>query len=416
MAKKLEGKKKYILMAGILVAAMVFVGLFLHFMGSGGGAAEGETAYVETVTNLTGQGMSLGSVNRFSGVVESQETWSVVRNTEVEVEELYVEVGQEVEEGEPLFTYSTAKYEEDLQQAQIDLERMNNEYTSIQETIAQLEKEKKKASSSEQGSYTIQIKDQQLSLREKEIDIQMKEADIEKLQDNIENATVVSGLTGVVKSINNGNESMMGTGSDNSYITVMKVGDYRVKGTVSEQNIGQLTVGAPVLVRSRVDDTVWHGTISEINTESPESSNNNTFFYGDSSNRSSKYPFYVSLENSEGLMMGQHVYVELDYGQGVSPAPADGNSVEAAAEGASTDAAGGIWIDEYMIDQTDEEHPAVWKEVNGRLRKTEVTLGGRREELGQVQVLSGLEQQDSIAFPDGALTDGMKTVPMSEMN
>lgn len=261
MTEKIKGNKKYILMAYILIAAMIITGLAIHFMGRGTSSAEGESVYVETVTNLTGQGMSLGAVNRFSGVVESQETWSVTRNTEVEVEELYVEVGQEVEEGDPLFTYSTAKYEEDLQQAEIDLERMNNEYTSIQETIAQLEKEKKSASSSEQGSYTIQIKDQQLSLREKEIDIQMKQADIEKLQDNIENATVVSGLTGVVKSINNGNEPMMGSGSDNSYITVMKVGDYRVKGTVSEQNIGQLTVGAPVLVRSRVDDTVWHGTV-----------------------------------------------------------------------------------------------------------------------------------------------------------
>ena len=30
----------------------------------------------------------------------------------------------------------------------------------------------------------------------------------------------------------------------------------------------------------------------------------------------SKYPFYVTLDSSDGLLMGQHVYIEPDHGQG----------------------------------------------------------------------------------------------------
>ena len=334
----------------------------------GGSGSSGEgTAYVETVENLTGQNASLGMINRYAGVIEPQGTWSVTRNSDVEVEEIYVSEGDEVEEGQALFVYSTTKYEEDLQQAQIDLERLHNEYDSTVDTIAQLEKEKKSASSSEQANYTVQIKEQNLSLKDKDLDIQMKEAEIEKLESNIENAEVKSGISGIVKSINESDSSSSGSG-DNSFITVMKVGTYRVKGTVNEQNIGDLYVDAPVLVYSRVNDSVWKGTISKIDTENAVTSQNTGFMTQNSESTSTSYPFYVELESSDGLIMGQHVYLEPDLDQ-------DGDS--------NTE---GIWLASYMVDQTDPEHPFVWKDVNGRLQKQEVTISETREELGKVKV------------------------------
>ena len=235
----------------IVIAAAAFL-----FRQAGAGGTEGGTAYVETVANLTGQNASLGMINRFAGIIEPQGTWSVNKNADAEIEEIYVSEGEEVEEGQALFVYSTTKYEEDLQQARIDLERLHNEYDSTVETIAQLEKEKKSASSSEQANYTVQIKEQNLTLKDTERDIQMKEKEIEKLEDNIENAEVKSGIAGVVKSINESGSSS-GNG-DNSFITVMKVGTYRVKGTVNEQNTGDLYIDAPVLVQ-RKDHQDRHG-------------------------------------------------------------------------------------------------------------------------------------------------------------
>ena len=174
MNKFKQVNKKY-----IIAAAAIAVVAIVYFLLLRKGGSEGEDiAYVSSVKSLTGRG-ALGAVNKLPGIVESQETWSVSRNSDVEVEELHVEVGQEVSAGDPLFTYSTAKYEEDLKQAQIDLERLNNELTSTQETLEQLRKDKNNASSSEQANYTIQIKEQELSLKEKEIDIQLKESEIE---------------------------------------------------------------------------------------------------------------------------------------------------------------------------------------------------------------------------------------------
>ena len=386
-------KKWIIAAAAVIVIAAVF--LFVRSRQTGSNTED--VAYVETVANLTGRNASLGMVNRFSGVVEPQATWSVAKNSEVEIEEIMVSEGDEVEEGEVLFVYSTDKYEEELQQAKIDLERLNNEYQSTEETIAQLEKEKKSASSSEQANYTIQIKEQNLTLKDKELDIQIKEAEIDKLESNIENAEVKSGISGIIKKINDEGSSSDGN-EDNDFITVMKVGNYRVKGTVNEQNIGELYVDADVLVHSRVDDRTWKGKVTKIDTENPQSSSSGMYGYGggDGSSRSSNYPFYVELDKSDGLIMGQHVYVEPDLGQ------------------ENEDEAGSIWIGSFMVDQSDPDHPFVWKDVNGRLRKQEVAVGETREEIGKVRITEGLTIEDSICMPEEGLKEGMKTLPMSE--
>ena len=203
MSEFVQKNKKWIALAA---AAVVILAVFALRKAGAGNTSEG-TVYVETVENLTGQNASLGMINRFAGIIEPQGTWSVNKNSGVDVREIYVSEGDEVEEGEALFIYDTTKYEEDLQQAQIDLERLHNEYDTAEETIAQLEKDKKSASASEQANYTVQIKEQNLALKDKDLDIQMKEAEIEKLEDNIENAEVKSGISGVVKSINEGGSS-----------------------------------------------------------------------------------------------------------------------------------------------------------------------------------------------------------------
>ena len=277
-----------------------------------------------------------------------------------------------------------------------ELEGWMQIYKTPQEAIAQLEKEKRDASSSEQANYTIQIKEQNLSLKDKELDIEMKKAEIGKLEDNIDNSVVVSGISGVVKKINE-SDQLGSQSDDNSFIVIMKVGTYRIKGTVNEQNIGDLTAGAAVLVHSRVNDRTWKGTITKIDTENTINNDNGGYYFsGSEETKSAKYPFYIELENSEGLILGQHVYVEPDLGQ------------------EDEDAGSGIWIAAYMVDQSDPEHPFVFKDAGGRLKKQEVTIAETKEEVGKVKISDGLLLTDSIAIPDESLKEGMPTAPMSE--
>ena len=83
--------------------------------------------------------------------------------------------------------------------------------------------------------------------------------------------------------------------------------------------MSEISEGEQMLIHSRVDeDQTWNGTISGIDMESPQSNGDQYTDSSDSSDTttSSKYPFYINLENSDGMMLGQHVFAEADLGQG----------------------------------------------------------------------------------------------------
>lgn len=379
----------------ILAACLCIAGFFgYRHLRNAAVTDDGEEVYVTSVAYLTGANVS-GTVNRFAGVVESQETWSVDPNSEFKVAAVLVTVGQEVSEGQALFTYDVNAFQDQLAKAQIELERLNAERNALDDTIAALVKQQKKADKDQQANFTIQIKQQELERKQKEYDITVKRSEIEKIQDNINNATVYSKISGVVQSINESGSSDMQTGTDNSFIKIMKTGDLRVKGTVNEQNIGQIYEGLPVIVHSRVDESLtWSGTVTKIDRENTQSNPYASMFGGEGTS-GSNYPFYVELSGSDGLMMGQHVYLEPDLGQ---------NDAEAHQ---------GIWLDSYYIDETTD--PFVWADDGGKLVKKPVTLGERDDELGKVQILDGLTESDLIAFPEDTLHEGMTTLDSAYM-
>lgn len=58
-------------------------------------------------------GSGNGAVNRFAGVVETQKQVDIQQSQDKTVKDIYVEVGQEVSKGDPLFSYDTEKSQED---------------------------------------------------------------------------------------------------------------------------------------------------------------------------------------------------------------------------------------------------------------------------------------------------------------
>ena len=244
-------------------------------------------------------------------------------------------------------------------------------------------------------SYTTQIQTAQTDLKKSEYEKKAKQVEISQKQDKIANATVVSEIDGIVKSINDGSETDMNSSDSNAFITILATGDYRIKGKVNEQNLSEIQEGEKAIVRSRVDENqTWSGTFTAVNTD--EAENNNNKYYGATSTEttSSSYSFYVMLDSSDGLLLGQHVYIEKDLGEEQS----------------------GIWLDEGYIVNADSK-PYVWTEDNkGKLEKRDVTLGEYNEETCQYEIQSGLEESDYIAFPQDFLEEGMKaTHEKSEM-
>ena len=179
-------------------------------------------------------------------------------------------------------------------------------------------------------------------------------------------------------------------------MTIMAVGTYRVKGTVNEQNRSSVYEGMEMLVWSRVEDRYWKGTITEIKEDNGEGNqqDNYGYGYGDSSsdNGSTNYPFYVELENSDDLMLGQHVYLEEDRGQGKRKS--------------------GIWLPDYYFTMDEDGSTWVWAaSTTNVLEKRMVSLGDYDEDLELFQVLSGLDTDDYITTPyDESLKEGLPVI------
>ena len=389
-------KKKLLALIIVIIAAIAAFFAIRHFSGNSSSEDDENTVYVQSVADFMGLGSGNGMINRFSGVVEAQDSWSVKQNSDSTVKEIYVSVDQEVTKGTPLFSYDTEQYQSDLAQAQIDLERLNNELTSLNNVLTDLQNQQSKASAADKESFNIQIEEQNLNIKQKNIDIQSKQIDIDKLQSNIDNAIVTSEIDGVVQKINTNTENS----SDDSFITIMQKGDMRIKGRINEQNISDVYVGAEMIIYSRLDSTqTWKGTVTKIDTENKVDSSNS--YYSDSaasSDSSTSYPFYVELESTDGLMLGQHIYMEIDNGQNEETEEEDG-----------------IWLDDYLIDLTDESNPFVWKDNNGTLIKQKITLGKHDDDLFKYLVTEGLSEDDLIAVPDESLSEGMKTTDMASM-
>lgn len=368
-----------ILMALFAFAVVLYVAVIPAMFGN-------TSVCVEKVSKIMGLGSGNGTLNRYAGVIESQDEWKVTLDGSQTVKEIYVKEGDSVQIGDALFAYDKEEIQLKLTQAKLELEQMESESASVQSQIASLEKQKADASSGAQLDYEVQIQSLKANKKKLEYDMKNQQTVIDSLEKAAENAVVKSELAGVVKKID---QSVLSGGTEETdFISILAAGDYRVKAMVNEQNQWSLEEGASVLVRSRVDEEAcWTGTIVTIGTEKPEGTEDTA---DTSLTTSSCYPFYVKLDSSQGLLLGQHVYVELDQGQ------------EQEREG--------VWLEGYYLIQ-EEDKTYVWAENALRmLEKREVTLGEYDKKLEKYEILAGLELDDYIAFPTEETRAWMRTI------
>lgn len=384
------GKSKKIIIgsvAGVTAAAVCVSGVLVWRHHSKGSDTDG-VAYVMPIRDVNSAAVTVSDM-QFSGVVEPQETKEIKLDTSKTVSDIAVQEGDHVNAGDPLFTYDVESMQLELQQGNVEIERMQNEIESNKQQITQLESEKKNASADDKLTYTTQIQSLQTDIAKSEYDIKTKKIELEKLQNTIDNATVKAEIAGTVQSLKTV-EQLQSDGTD-VLMKLMSDGEFRVKCTVNEQNIQAIYQDEPMVLHSRIDDTSWTGKISEISTEADNSQNNN-YGYSDDMTTSSKYPFYVTLDSSDGLMLGQHLLVSADSGAG--------DSMEK----------NGIWLySDYIL--TDEDGKSyVWAaDKKDRLEKREVEVGQTDETMGDCEIKSGLSEDDKIAFPSASYEEGMKT-------
>ncbi len=351
-----------------------------------------DPVYVQTVAEIMGYSNS-GAFNISSGIVMAQEEVKVERDMDKEISGLCVEVGQNVNEGDVLFIYKTANISLMIDKAALEIEQIKNSITDLKNQIAQLEKEKKTAKESEKLAYTLQIQSLQTDKMEAEYNLSIKEKELQALKNNTDTGEIRSPITGQVKEINKDGGYDPYTGSPLPYIVLSRVGEYRIKGSVNELNREELYAGQSVIIRSRINnDMTWTGTITSVESQAQD---NNGFYYGtDEMYSSSSYPFYVTPDSSEGMLLGQHVFIEPNYGQ--------------------TTAGSGLWLDASYIcmSQSDGAYFVWGADKEDKLARLYIEIGTFDGTLNRYEILSGLSKTDRIAFPNEEIREG---APVTEI-
>ena len=352
--------------------ACILAALLLCLTGCGD---SGTAVYVQSVAELSGLG-GIAPGDRFAGIVVSENVAEVNRDSDKTIKELLVKAGDDVTEGQILFSYDTDQLQLALDKQRLELEQLQATIENYKDQIADLEKQRNRVKEADKLQYTVQIQSLQVDMKEAELNLKTKQQDI------TQNAAVKAPVTGGVQEINeNGTDNY---GRPMAYITIQQSGSYRVKGTLGELQRGGIMEGNRMRVISRTDEnTYWLGTVSLIDYENPSQENPNNMYYGTSTDEmtaSSKYPFYIELDNTDGLILGQHVYLEVDAEEG-----------EVA----------GIPISMAFICYDEAGNAYVWAEGSrSKLEKRIVALGGMNDMMGTVSVIEGLTETDYIAFPD----------------
>ena len=356
-----------------IVSILLVLTMLAALTGCGNDSA---AVYVQSVGDLMGMG-GIAPGDRFAGLVVSENVAQIQKDSDRSVAELLVREGDDVKEGDILFSYDMDEVQLQLDKQRLEREQLIATIENYKEQIKDLEARRNRVSAADQLDYTVQIQSAQVDLKEAELNLKGKEAEIAHSESILENVEVKSPVTGRVQSISE--NGMDNYGNPLAYITIQQSGSYRVKGMLGELQRGGLMEGSRMKIVSRTDDGVfWLGTVTLVDYENPSQGSQYDMYYGVSSDEmtaSSKYPFYVELDGTDGLMLGQHVYMELDAG----------------AEETS-----GISVSSAFIAYEEDGSAYVWAENRNKLEKRLVTVG-------EYNPMNDTMEEDFIAFPDPEL-------------
>ena len=379
---KKTGSKKWIIVA--LVAAALCAAVFLivkTFLKEDKGDA---VVYVTPVSRLTDKFL-LGQ-NIYAGIVVTQGEVTVNNEDGNRISDYYVKEGDTVTVGTPLFKYDVNALQDSLTSKEIARDRAKIALESAQKARDDAQKALNEADSGTRAAAELGLRDAELGLEEARLTFEKAEKLVNEASARIGNATVLSEIDGTVSKVTKadyGNQSS--TDSESSamggpVITIEKSGNLQVKLTLSELDFNSIEDGMEVTVQSRTDESkMWTGTIKKAAlTESTDSK--------ESTESQQTNLAYVTVDNSDGMVSGQHVKVTKK---------TDGNEDKR------------IFIDPSYIVDAEKSNPYVWADDGtGLLEKRKVQLGGKDDE-GKYEIVSGIGLTDAIVLPSDDLAVGM---------
>lgn len=353
------------------------------------------------------------SSDKFAGVVISENAVEITRDTDKQIDELYVSVGDTVRVNEKLFEYDTDTLSLTVDKQQLELDKLTRQITDLNTQIKNLEKQIKDLDSkikkekdkkvkaeyeSQRSTLDLQLRSVKADHTQATYDKQSLQAEITYNKNMLKNAVVRSPIKGTIRSVNE---------SGTPYITIQQAGAFQVKGLLNELSLNAgIMEGVGVTILSRVDPTqFWTGMVSMVDYNAGSSNEQNEMFggMGDGMSTATSYPFYITLDDTDGLLLGQHVYIQIS-------AAALGDDLLRIPEG--------YVMDIVMDEETWLTTGTVWSvDMEKRtLTKTAVTLGEYDPTYGTYVILEGITAESYLADPaDAGVKEGAAVHMLDEM-
>lgn len=378
-------KKKKWIIAGIiaLVVAVVAVNIFVMKNKKVGKDVDVKLTAV-TERTLSNTKLIAGEVK--PGNIEN----FYADPTKGKVQEIAVKEGQEVKQGDKLFSYDNEEMNLQMKQAELDQKMTTMNIDQGKKKIDSLKKDIKSAKDSGAGKEVTEPLEAQLS----ELEMQQKVAELEKekgalhqqeLKKKQGELTVYSSFNGVVQKVNKdaaqGSSQAMG-GQGTPFLQVASKDPFQVHGTVTELQKSQIQKDQPIKVTAKAaQKQEWTGKIVEV-SEYPTSAEAQGMA-GEQGQNMSYYTYKATLDTQEGLSPGYHVSLQVELNsQTMIAVPS--NSV---------------------IEEGDKQY--VYIEKKGKLKKQEVQKGTTDGKY--VELLEGVKVgQKVVQNPSDKLYDGME--------
>lgn len=229
--------------------------------------------------------------------------------------------------------------------------------------------------------------EKQREIRDLDLALRVSKIELSRMQNEVENGTVYATIDGQVMQVLDTETAL----TENSPVMIVSGGGcYYIKATLSEYDLQRFPVGSQVRVNSWRSGTETYGTIEEI-LETPT---NNNDYYGQYVPSASYFTALIAVDAGASLLEGEYLNVTYSSQRDQS----------------------NVLCLENMYLRTENGRTYVYKRgEDGKLHKCYVETGDMYWG-SYTEVLSGLTEEDWIAFPYGKdVKDGAETVEDEDM-
>ncbi|QWG67252.1 efflux RND transporter periplasmic adaptor subunit [Bacillus mycoides] len=295
-------KKKNKVLITSVVAIGIAAGSYFAFAGGGSEVAMEYSGYKVIEKQIE-------NAQKFGGEVIPNGIETISFDPTKGTYESAVKKSDEVKKGQLLFKYNAPTAKQGVTEAEMQKKIAQKEVTLYQKQFDAAKQKLQKDKNA--GLPQEALKASEIEVQQLESQLEMKKFEVEKSDEMITEAkekvntlSVTSPADGVIDDIVKTADEKTGM----SGITLRHAGPFKVKGQLSEHELASMKVGQEVTVSSKtVTGKNWIGKVTEIGSTPLKSMDENKTV--------SNYQFTVTLDNSEELQNGFHVYVTSKSGE-----------------------------------------------------------------------------------------------------